>query len=964
MKQLFIHIVVILFTTFVFAQSPENMGYQAVMRNADNSLISNTVIGVKISILQGTLSGTVVYAETQTPTTDVNGLVSMVIGNGSIISGVFASIDWSNGPYFIKTETDPEGGTAYVITGASQLLSVPYALHAKTADRIAGSSSSDNNIQNQKASAQSADFWISGDSMVDGKVYINGLQTLYVPNQNDFDGSLIIGTGGLNLTNSAPNPIIAPGSSGVNNGKQNTFIGSSSGKENTSGNQNTFVGTWSGVKNTIGDQNTFIGMNSGWQNTTGYHSTYVGAWAGQANTTGHRNAFFGTDTGNYNTTGYENSYFGNGAGVYGETGFSNSFFGVLAGAHNLVSNNSFFGRLSGYTNTTGANNVFFGANSGYNNTTGYDNVYLGQESSKTSTTGYRNVSIGKGSSFNTTTGNFNVSIGTYAGADVTTGSSNVFIGNGSGGIGQKEDAINSIAIGANTFTTKDNQLVLGNSSITETILNGVVAFGDNTKNITTKGISFGMEEGNIEFIGSKIGAGFGSKIYQNGERALSIAGRNNSNIWTDNFTILDTGNVGIGYSNGTELDNNKLAVNGNGFFNGTIKLNNLAGIGKRVVVADASGNLSTDSTDSIDYIKNQNASAQSANMWIDGDIKTKQLTVTQGVVAFGDNTKNITTKGISFGMEEGNIEFIGSKFGAGFGSKIYQNGERALSIAGRKNSNTWTDNFTVLDTGNVGIGYSNGTELNNNKLAVNGSGFFNGTIKLNNLAGIGTRMVVADASGNLSTDSADYIKNQNVSAQSASMWIDGNIKAKQLIVDGEYGVNLNSGWQIGASNNNGFYIFSNILGSEGLSIKNNGNVLLNEISDNGVDKLQVKGSVLATAIKKVGGLADDILMADGSTQKINGSITLGYAIKSTDYTLAMGDRTVEVVNPSTITLPTAEGIAGREYRIVNTSSGNVIVDTTFSQTIGNKPTGNPTTIILAPEETLNIVSNGSKWRKI
>jgi hypothetical protein len=85
---------------------------------------------MQISILQGTANGSAVYVETQTPTTNVNGLVSVEIGAGTT-SDDFTSIDWANGPFFIKTETDPSGGTNYSITGTSQLMSVPYALYAK-----------------------------------------------------------------------------------------------------------------------------------------------------------------------------------------------------------------------------------------------------------------------------------------------------------------------------------------------------------------------------------------------------------------------------------------------------------------------------------------------------------------------------------------------------------------------------------------------------------------------------------------------------------------------------------------------------------------------------------------------------------------------------------------------------------------------------------------------------------------
>ena len=138
MRKLFTFLVAVLLTASVFAQSPEKMSYQAIIRNSSDQLVTNQTVGMQISILQSSTSGTVVYVETQTPTTNANGLVSLEIGSGTVASGDFATIDWANGPYFIKTETDPAGGTDYTITGTSQLLSVPYALHAKTAETVTG----------------------------------------------------------------------------------------------------------------------------------------------------------------------------------------------------------------------------------------------------------------------------------------------------------------------------------------------------------------------------------------------------------------------------------------------------------------------------------------------------------------------------------------------------------------------------------------------------------------------------------------------------------------------------------------------------------------------------------------------------------------------------------------------------------------------------------------------------------
>ncbi len=140
MKKIYTIITAILLTATLWAQSPEKMSYQAVIRNSSDELLTNQTVGMQISILQGTADGTPVYIETQTPTTNANGLVSLEIGgdNATVVLGDFTIINWANSTYFIKTETDPTGSTSYTITGTNQLLSVPYALHAKTADNFTG----------------------------------------------------------------------------------------------------------------------------------------------------------------------------------------------------------------------------------------------------------------------------------------------------------------------------------------------------------------------------------------------------------------------------------------------------------------------------------------------------------------------------------------------------------------------------------------------------------------------------------------------------------------------------------------------------------------------------------------------------------------------------------------------------------------------------------------------------------
>jgi hypothetical protein len=139
MKKILLSLGIMLGLFIAQAQAPEKMSYQAVMRNGSGQLLINQSIAVKVSILQGSPAGTLVYSERLTGNTNPNGLISMEIGTGTVLSGTFSTIDWPTGSYYLKTETDPAGGTNYTITGTSQLLSVPYAMYAKSAGGTGGS---------------------------------------------------------------------------------------------------------------------------------------------------------------------------------------------------------------------------------------------------------------------------------------------------------------------------------------------------------------------------------------------------------------------------------------------------------------------------------------------------------------------------------------------------------------------------------------------------------------------------------------------------------------------------------------------------------------------------------------------------------------------------------------------------------------------------------------------------------
>ncbi len=139
MKYIFTLLIYIGSTLTLLAQSPEKISYQAIIRSSDNNLVIDSEVSIKILILQGTTGDNTIYEENHLVKTNSNGLISLEIGTGDIIQGNFSSIPWGQSQYFVETQVDVTGGTNYNIIGVSQLLSVPYALHAKTAESLTGS---------------------------------------------------------------------------------------------------------------------------------------------------------------------------------------------------------------------------------------------------------------------------------------------------------------------------------------------------------------------------------------------------------------------------------------------------------------------------------------------------------------------------------------------------------------------------------------------------------------------------------------------------------------------------------------------------------------------------------------------------------------------------------------------------------------------------------------------------------
>lgn len=123
----------------MFGQAPGVFNYQAVINSQDGSSLSMQPVSFRISLLQGEITGPAVYTETQQDTTNSYGLVILNIGLGTPVQGEFAKINWAKGPYFLKLELDPAGGSDFHHIGTSQLLSVPYSLFAGTVREVRAS---------------------------------------------------------------------------------------------------------------------------------------------------------------------------------------------------------------------------------------------------------------------------------------------------------------------------------------------------------------------------------------------------------------------------------------------------------------------------------------------------------------------------------------------------------------------------------------------------------------------------------------------------------------------------------------------------------------------------------------------------------------------------------------------------------------------------------------------------------
>ncbi|MEP6646017.1 MAG: tail fiber domain-containing protein [Saprospiraceae bacterium] len=424
----------------VWAQAPQSMSYQAVIRNASNSPMITSPIGMQISVLQGSATGLPVFVEKHQAATNSEGIVTIQIGNGEVVSGSFANIDWANGPYFIKTETDLEGGSDYTLSGVSQLMSVPFALYANSSGSRAGSWDLDGNGGTTAANfigttdANAINFRVNNQpagsiDSVSGNTFLGYRAGNYPGNvgiKNTVLGydALFSNTTGVNNT-AIGNSTMKANTTGSNN----TAGGFCMLANNTTGGSNTAYGTWSLFKNTTASFNTAVGDSSLYSNTTGEGNSSVGYGALSSNTTGQKNTALGYNTLLNNTTGSNNTAIGNLTMKGNTTGSNNTASGFCMLANNTTGgSNTAYGTWALFKNSTASFNTAVGDSALYSNTTGKENVSVGYAALSGNTTGNKNTAVGLGALMTNTTGVNNTALGNASLKFNTTGSNNTAAG--------------------------------------------------------------------------------------------------------------------------------------------------------------------------------------------------------------------------------------------------------------------------------------------------------------------------------------------------------------------------------------------------------------------------------------------------------------------------------------------------------------------------------------------------------
>ncbi|EDP69755.1 hypothetical protein FBALC1_09497 [Flavobacteriales bacterium ALC-1] len=398
-----VSLVLLLMTTLSFSQ--QGINYQGVARDANNEIIISQEIDLKLNINKTSVDGETVYSETHNPTTDINGVFSLVIGQGTPILNVFEDINWAEDKHFLNVWLDGQE------VGATEFMATPYA----------------NAIGKWQAYKNGVIPKGTGGSIFIGEE--TGIN-------DDFSGNNNIGVGlkALKETTTGNNNVaLGPRALTLNrNGDENIALGALSLYNNISGSSNIGIGSYALSENISGDKNIAIGELSMHFGSGGNNNIALGEQTLYNNTIGEHNlangseALFNNSSGSFNTAiGYK-TLFSNTEGEYNVANGYEALYNNTTGTNNIAS-----GLRALYKNTEGNSNLALGYRSLRNNKTGEYNIALGFNSLLNADTGNDNIAIGSFSMFFNNTGNFNVAIGEKAGY-TSRGDKNVFLGYNAG----------------------------------------------------------------------------------------------------------------------------------------------------------------------------------------------------------------------------------------------------------------------------------------------------------------------------------------------------------------------------------------------------------------------------------------------------------------------------------------------------------------------------------------------------
>jgi trimeric autotransporter adhesin len=341
-KRLLLSACIIVLTCAAFAQVPQAMNYQAVLRNTQGSIMPNTNACVRFSVIDSLIPGFTIYQETQTITTNTFGLFTVQVGRGAPITGIFANIDWAHNNKYLMVELDLGCTGTYVNDGIAQLLSVPYAFYAQNSGGAAGWNLTGNagttTGTNFIGTTDSTDLQLRVNNRQAGIIEVAnsnqstafGYEALAKEVANQSSGNLAIGYGAL-YTDSVGKYNSALGYQALYNntvGVSNTVTGFHGLFKNTTGISNCGLSAWAMSVNTTGSENSAVGYGALGQNTTGNRNTGMGAWAlfTNRNGTGNTGLGYGADVADSNLTN------ATAIGAYAIAGQSNSI--VLGGTGN------------------------------------------------------------------------------------------------------------------------------------------------------------------------------------------------------------------------------------------------------------------------------------------------------------------------------------------------------------------------------------------------------------------------------------------------------------------------------------------------------------------------------------------------------------------------------------------------------------------------------------------------------